>query len=138
MMLALTSLTVEGVFDRHPRLRVGVLEAGTGWLTWWLHRLDEHHEMFGPNERADLEMKPSEYFVEHCVIGTDTDDEFVNQTIETVGADRVAWSSDFPHLEATYPDGVEQFLARSKLGDDDARRVLWDAPCRLYGIDRAS
>jgi predicted TIM-barrel fold metal-dependent hydrolase len=134
MMLALTSLTVEGVFDRHPRLRVGVLEAGTGWLTWWLHRLDEHHEMFGPRERPDLKMKPSEYFVEHCVIGTDTDDDFVNQTIETVGADRVAWSSDFPHLEATYPDGVEKFLAMSKLGDDDARRVLWDAPCRLYGL----
>ena len=90
--------------------------------------------MFGPSERADLKMKPSEYFVEHCVIGTDTDDEFVNQTIETVGADRVAWSSDFPHLEATYPDGVEKFLAMSKLGDDDARRVLWDAPCRLYGL----
>ena len=47
---------------------------------------------------------------------------------------RVAWSSDFPHLEATYPDGVEKFLAMSKLGDDDARRVLWDAPCRLYGM----
>jgi predicted TIM-barrel fold metal-dependent hydrolase len=132
MMLALTSLIVEGVFDRHPRLRVGVLEAGTGWLTWWLRRLDEHHEMFGPRERPDLAMKPSEYFVEHCVIGTDSDDEFVNETIETVGAERVAWSSDFPHLEAKYPDGVDTFLAMSKLADDEARRVLWDAPCRLY------
>ena len=134
MMLALTSLTVEGVLDRHARLRVAVLEAGTGWLTWFLHRLDEHNELFGPRERPDLRMTPSEYFHAHCVIGTDSDDEFVQQTIETVGPDHVAWSSDFPHLEAKFPDGVEQFLALAKLSDDDARRVLWDTPCKLYGM----
>jgi uncharacterized protein len=134
MMLALTSLIVEGVFDRHPRLRVGVLEAGTGWLTWWLHRLDEHHELFGPRERPDMAMKPSEYFIRHCVIGSDSDDPFVAQTVGAVGADRVAWSSDFPHLEAKYPDGVEQFLKGANLREDDARQVLWDAPCRLYAV----
>ena len=135
MMLALTSLIVEGVFDRHPGLRVGVLESGTGWLGWWLHRLDEHHELFGPRERPDMAMRPSEYFARHCVIGSDSDDPFVSQTVATVGADHVAWSSDFPHLEAKYPDGVDQFLSIAALSDDDARRVLWDAPCRLYGID---
>ena len=134
MMLALTSLIVEGVFDRHPRLRVGVLESGTGWLTWWLHRLDEHHELFGPRERPDMVMKPSEYFTRHCVIGSDSDDPFVAQTVASVGADRVAWSSDIPHHEAKYPDGVEQFLAGAGLGEDDARKVLWDAPCRLYAV----
>jgi len=134
MMLALTSLIVEGVFDRHPRLRVGVLEAGTGWLTWWLHRLDEHHELFGPRERPGMAMKPSEYFMHHCVIGSDSDDPYVTQTVATVGADRVAWSSDFPHLEAKYPDGVDQFLALANLSDRDANQVLWDAPCRLYAM----
>jgi predicted TIM-barrel fold metal-dependent hydrolase len=135
MMLAFTGLTVDGVFDRHPRLRVAVLEAGTGWLRWWLDRLDEHHELFGGHERASLRRRPSEYFSEHCMIGSDSDDHFVRETIDTVGADRVAWSSDFPHLEARYPDGVDVFLARAGLRDDEARRVLWDTPCRLYGFD---
>ena len=81
-----------------------------------------------------MKMKPSEYFLHHCVIGSDSDDPFVNQTIATVGAGRVAWSSDFPHLEAKYPDGVEQFLAGADLGEEDARQVLWDAPCRLYAV----
>ena len=79
-------------------------------------------------------MKPSEYFVRHCVIGSDSDDPFVAQTVASVGADRVAWSSDFPHLEAKYPDGVEQFLSGANLREDDARQVLWDAPCRLYAL----
>jgi uncharacterized protein len=135
MMLAFTSLAVEGVFDRHPRLRVGLLEAGTGWLTWWLHRLDEHHAMFGSKERAGLRRRPSEYFAEHCIISSDSDDDFVRQTIDTVGADHVTWSSDFPHLEAKWPNGVEEFLGHAGLDIPTAQQVLWETPCRFYAID---
>ena len=51
-MLALAGLIFDGVFERHPRLRVGVFESGTGWLRWWLHRLDEHWEFLGPEVPA--------------------------------------------------------------------------------------
>ncbi|HEX7097066.1 MAG TPA: amidohydrolase family protein [Acidimicrobiales bacterium] len=135
MMLALLGLIVEGVFDRHPRLRVGVLESGTGWLPWWLHRIDEHHELFGPRERPDLQLEPSEYFARHCVISSDSDDAFTRAVVEAVGADHVAWSSDFPHLEAKWPDGVDVFVRRAGLDEEALQTVLWDTPCRLYGED---
>jgi len=135
MMLALLGLIVEGVFDRHPRLRVGILESRTGWLPWWLHRMDEHHEQFGQQERPDMPMTPSEYFAEHCVIASDSDDEFVNSTVTAVGADHVAWSSDFPHLEAKWPDGVAVFDAHAGFDADTRAEVMWRTPCRLYGID---
>jgi predicted TIM-barrel fold metal-dependent hydrolase len=135
MMLAILGLIVEGVFDRHPGLRVGILESGTGWLPWWLHRIDEHHELFGPQERPNMTRRPSEYFAEHCVIASDSDDDFVTDTIQAVGADHVAWSSDFPHLEARWPDGVDVFLSSAKLSEAQAHAVLWDTPCRLYGLD---
>jgi len=135
MMLALLGLIVEGVFDRHPRLRVGILESGTGWLPWWLHRMDEHHEQFGQQERPDMPMTPSEYFAKHCVIASDSDDEFVASTVAAVGADHVAWSSDFPHLEAKWPDGVAEFDARAGFDSDTRAAVMWRTPCHLYGID---
>ena len=138
MMLALLGLIVEGVFVRHPRLRVGLLESGTGWLSWWLQRMDEHHALFGPRERPDLVMRPSEYFAQHCVIASDSDDDFVGATVAAVGADHVAWSSDFPHLEAKWPDGVRVFTEHSSLAPDELDAVLWHTPCRLYGIDPAS
>jgi predicted TIM-barrel fold metal-dependent hydrolase len=137
MMLAVLGLAVEGVFERHPRLRVGILESGTGWLPWWLHRIDEHHEIFGPKERPDLPCAPSELILRHCVIASDTDDAFVKTTVDTVGADHVAWSSDFPHLEATWPDGAQVFQAHSSLDDAALDEVLWRTPCRLYGVDPA-
>jgi predicted TIM-barrel fold metal-dependent hydrolase len=135
MMLALLGLIVEGVFERHPRLRVGILESGTGWLPWWLQRIDEHHALFGPQERPDLSLRPSGYFARHCVIASDSDDEFVVDTVAAVDADHVAWSSDFPHLEAKWPDGAKVFQAHSSLADEQLDRVLWHTPCRLYGID---
>ena len=135
MMLALLGLVVEGVFDRHPRLRVGILESGTGWLPWWLHRMDEHHEQFGQQERPDMAMKPSEYFAKHCVIASDSDDEFVASTVASVGADHVAWSSDFPHLEAKWPDGVAVFDAHAAFDAHTRADVMWRTPCRLYGVD---
>jgi len=135
MMLALLGLIVEGVFDRHPKLRVGILESGTGWLPWWLHRMDEHHEQFGQQERPDMPRKPSEYFAQHCVIASDSDDEFVESTVASVGADHVAWSSDFPHLEAKWPDGVAVFDAHAGFDPQTRADVMWRTPCRLYGID---
>jgi len=135
MMLAVLGLIVEGVFDRHPRLRVGILESGTGWLPWWLHRIDEHHALFGPQERPNMALKPSEYFAKHCVIASDSDDDFVAATVRAVGADHVAWSSDFPHLEAKWPDGAQFFQSHSGLDRGELDSVLWSTPCRLYRVD---
>ena len=135
MMLALLGLVVEGVFDRHPRLRVGILESGTGWLPWWLDRIDEHHERFGPMERPDQRQAPSEVFARHCVIASDSDDPFVADAVRAVGADHVAWSSDFPHLEAKWPDGAAVFTEKSGLTSEELDHVFRGTPCRLYGVD---
>ena len=43
-MAAMGSLMLLGALERHPRLRVAFLESGTGWLPYWLSRLDGHAE----------------------------------------------------------------------------------------------
>ncbi len=42
--MALAKLLFDGTLDAHPRLRVGFLEAGVGWLPDLLHNLHEHWE----------------------------------------------------------------------------------------------
>ena len=44
MMLAAMSVIWGGVVDRHPRLRVGFLESGGGWIAPWLDRMDRHFD----------------------------------------------------------------------------------------------
>src|SRR5262249_37297570 len=45
--LACLSLIAGGVLERFPRLQVAFMESGTGWLPYWLHRIDEHYESLG-------------------------------------------------------------------------------------------
>ena len=36
-----------GVLARFPKLTVGFLESGIGWLGYWLDRMDSHYEKMG-------------------------------------------------------------------------------------------
>jgi hypothetical protein len=49
-----------GVMDRYPRLRLATLEAGHGWLPFWMTRIDEHAETIAA-AIPELKAKPSEY-----------------------------------------------------------------------------
>lgn len=139
-MAAMGSLMLGGALDRHPRLRVAFLESGTGWLAWWLARLDEHAEWLAGSETSGLARRPSAMFVDQCVICTDPEDPLVGEAVRAVGAEHVMWASDFPHPDAHYPDAVTGFLADGPahgLTAPDLRRILWDTPETFYGLATA-
>jgi len=58
MQMALASCVFDGVFDRHPTLRMGFLEAGCGWLPDLVHAFHEHWEKrirdFDPDVRISM------------------------------------------------------------------------------------
>src|SRR5262249_59144394 len=45
-MLASLTFCADGLLERIPELKVGFLEAGCGWLPFWLERMDEHWEHY--------------------------------------------------------------------------------------------
>ena len=62
LMMAFGSMAAGGVLERHPRLRCAFLEGTCGWLPWYLWRLDEAWEKFGPGSEVQISKLPSEYF----------------------------------------------------------------------------
>ncbi len=137
-MAAMASLILEGALERHPDLHVAFLESGTGWLPYWLARLDGHAEWMQDSETAGLSLTPSEYFARQCVISTDPDDPLAAWVVSQVGADHVVWASDFPHPDALYPEAVSSFLKESAehgLEDGALEAVLWDTPVRFYRLE---
>lgn len=62
--MALARLLFDGTLDRFPRLRVGFLEAGVGWLPDLLHNLHEHWEKRVARFDPRLEPSVSEFLVE--------------------------------------------------------------------------
>ena len=41
-MIAVLCVVVGGLLERFPRLKVAFMEAGAGWVPYWMERLDEH------------------------------------------------------------------------------------------------
>jgi predicted TIM-barrel fold metal-dependent hydrolase len=137
-MAAMGSLVLDGALERHSTMRVAFLESGTGWLPYWLARLDGHAEWMHETETRGLALTPSEYFARQCVICTDPDDPLAAWVVSQVGADHMMWASDFPHPDAVYPEAVQSFLAECAehgLGGADLDAVLWDTPARFYGLN---
>jgi predicted TIM-barrel fold metal-dependent hydrolase len=134
LMGALASLTTGGVLDRHPKLRCAFLEGTAGWLDWWLWRLDDHWEKYGPGCERQISMLPSEFFRRQCYIALDVDEEPAVDTIKHIGAEYFVVSTDYPHSDGAFPEAMQQFLGLP-LDDTARRKILWDNCARLYAID---
>ena len=133
-MIAVMAFTVGGILHRFPKLRVAFLEAGVGWLPFWLERLDEHWELT-PEQAPRIDRKPSEYFLSgRCFIGCDPDERGVPWVVQTLGEDVVVYASDYHHWDCKFPDTVKIITERTDLSERSKRRILEDNPRRLYAI----
>lgn len=136
-MATMAGMLLEGTLERHPALRVAFLESGTGWLPYWLHRLDEHWEWARGGETAGITRRPSQAFADQCAIASEADDALVGHAVATVGADHVLWASDFPHPDALFPDAATTFvglLGEQGVAPGAATRILWDTPLAFYRL----
>ncbi len=61
MQTALAYCVFDGVFDRHPKLRLGFLEAGCGWLPDLVHAFHEHWEKRIRDFTPDVRVSMSEF-----------------------------------------------------------------------------
>ena len=136
--MALMSMIVHGVLERHPRLRIAFLESGVAWLPAWLHRLDEHQQLVGWHDAPDLSLRPSEYFRRQCFISAEADDVLLYQVVDYLGEDNIVFATDFPHPDAKYPNAVSNFLDMPKVSATTKNKILWNNAIQFYGFDAAS
>jgi uncharacterized protein len=134
LMLAFASLAAGGVLERHPGLRCAFLEGTCGWLPWWLWRLDEAWEKFGPGSEVKVSARPSEYFFRQCYVATDADERVLNQVVEAIGDDNIVVSTDYPHSDGLFPDAMNEFVALEGVTDKTKAKILWDNCARLYPL----
>jgi predicted TIM-barrel fold metal-dependent hydrolase len=99
-MQTLATMIFDGVLERFPRLRLGVIEQGAVWLPSWMRQLDAGHEAFRRSEERlrKLSLRPSDY-VRRQVRVTPYPTEPVGWIIEQAGEDVCLFSSDYPHVE---------------------------------------
>jgi predicted TIM-barrel fold metal-dependent hydrolase len=121
----LTALVFDGVFERFPRLRGGVIELGAGWVPEYLRTLDLSQKIFKRTDPAVevLRMKASEY-IRRAVKFTPFPGEDVGRLIRDAGAELFMFSSDYPHPEGT-DDPIGRFERSFKGISEDAKAKFY-------------
>jgi predicted TIM-barrel fold metal-dependent hydrolase len=99
-MQTLATMIFDGVLDRHPNLKIGVIEQGADWVPGWMRSMDSAADAFRKNEERlqKLTLKPSE-FVRRQVRVTPYPHEDAGWIIEQAGEEVCMFSSDYPHVE---------------------------------------
>jgi predicted TIM-barrel fold metal-dependent hydrolase len=133
-MAALLSLIGGGVLERHPRLRAVFLEAGCGWVPYWLERMEQHLSGDFAYDAVALSLRPAEYFARQCFVSADPEEEgVVAAFVACLGDDTLCWSSDFPHPDHEWRGMVGRFAGRADLGQETKRKVMGANIARAYG-----
>jgi predicted TIM-barrel fold metal-dependent hydrolase len=137
-MIALLDLIDGGVLERHPRLRVAFLEAGCGWLPYWLWRLDDEYAHLSREVDENVRRAPSAYFRRQAWIAAEPDEPYLPALLDFVGKDQILFGTDFPHVD--HDEGlVSAALAkRQSLSEAVLRKYLWDNGARFFALDANS
>ena len=142
-------LLLSGVFERFPRLKFVMTEAGCGWAPALLDRMDKTLESVRTHGAVgELRFKPehvlpksaTEYFQQNVWLGVSMPKlADAAAARNRLGTSKIMWGSDYPHDEGTYPYST---LAMRQVFHDwpeaDVRAVLAGNVAGLYGFDLAA
>ena len=126
---------VSGLLDRHPKLKIGLIEAGVGWVPFVLEMLTHQFVEMLPDHPRKLEKLPWEYFRDHFWTTCWFEKLAPKTQLDVVGADKVMFETDFPHPTSIYPD-VQAHLVEM-LGEhpyEVRKKVLQDNASTLYNL----
>ena len=131
---ALASLVLEGVFERHPKLKMIMIEAGFGWTPSLCWRLDKVWQRL-KSEVPHVKRPPSEYIRDHIYWTTQPMEDPERRqdlfdVIDWIGWDKLLFATDYPHWDFDDPSRV---LPPGVSDDNRAAFYLGNAR-KVYGL----
>jgi predicted TIM-barrel fold metal-dependent hydrolase len=138
--LSLCDMIFSGVFERHPRLMLAIVEFELSWAPNVLTSMDyTYRERHGEAiYRFKDGMVPSDFFRRNVVLSFQ-EDAIGIRLRDAIGVDNMMWGSDYPHSESTFPRS-RQILAEILAGvpADEQAKIAAANTARVYGFDLAS
>lgn len=137
----LTFLIWGGVFERFPRLKVMPTESTCVWVPEYVALLDFRYEATQYSAKlgdytSHLSMKPSEYFRRNVFLGSSCMPRREAEMRHDIGIENLAWGSDYPHPEGTWPETRPRLIETfHDLPEDELEMMLGGNLARVYGFD---
>jgi predicted TIM-barrel fold metal-dependent hydrolase len=136
--MAAADLVWSRVFKEYRELRVALSEGGTGWIPYFLDRLDRtydmHHRWTGQDFGDEL---PSDVFRRHVMTCFIADPVGV-QLRHEIGIDNICWEMDYPHSDSSWPSAPEELAAvceRFAVPDAEIDQITHGNALRWYRFD---
>jgi predicted TIM-barrel fold metal-dependent hydrolase len=130
-----TSMILEGVFERFTHLKIVLFEGGFAWVPPLAWRLDKQWQIMR-DEVPHVKRPPSEYLREHFWFTTQPVEESERpsdllDTIRWIGSDRLMFSTDYPHWD--FDDPSRAF--KIELSGEDRKAILRDNAVALFRLN---
>jgi predicted TIM-barrel fold metal-dependent hydrolase len=132
---AVAAMIYSGVFERYPKLRVGVVEFEVAWAPYFIARLDNVYSERAVGRKLPRfkdGMLPSDFFRRNVFISFQEDDIGI-QLRSSIGVENLMWGSDYPHAESTFPKSrqiVERLL--KDVPERERAMIAGENAARLY------
>ena len=134
---SLIDFLFSGVLVRHPDLHLLYAEAQIGWIPYVLERIDdvwETHRGWSESQRY-VSDKPSQYYYRQ-VTSCFFKDSVGIQNLDLVGRRNIAFETDYPHQDGTWPNTHQ--VAKELFGhldDDTVFDIVRGNAVRLLGLE---
>ena len=127
---ALISFFSLGTLERFPTLRLGVLEAGSGWIGAMIDRLDAYTDSLNIKRT-----RAADVFRRQCFISGDPDETAAPHIIAHVGDECFMWATDYPHPDHphTWVDDLTRYAQALPAGTRE--NVLGGHVKRIYKLE---
>lgn len=131
------ALVWSGVFERHPKLRFIMTEAGCSWILSELRMME--HKWDNPifaHFTTKMSLRPREYFQRQCWLGASFLAPHEGEDRHRIGVERLMYGTDYPHIEGTWPNTMTE-MRKTFAGYDekDVRLILGANAAEAYDFD---
>ena len=134
---ALGRMIFGGVFHRYPGLRIVSAENDIGWAAYFTERIDYLFDRRRPFHTFSIprDTLPSEYMKRNAYL-TFMRDRSGILSREITGIDNLMWSTDYPHLDSTWPKSREMIdRLVGDIPEDEAHKIIAGNAARLYNFN---
>jgi predicted TIM-barrel fold metal-dependent hydrolase len=138
-MGSLIDFVFSGTLERFPKLTIAYSEGQVGWMPYVMERMDKlWHERVDNSFGSGLEHPPTTYLGDR-ILGCIFDDETGLANRNRIGMQRIAFETDYPHADSTFPNTEKvatEICAKAGLDDAEIYALLRGNAIRIFKLDR--